>query len=73
MRISHSPHWCCLAQPCPVRVCKALIKGQLSRRDFDGAVEDFVRYELTLHAAGKAAPVADIRALVEPYLVRHAR
>ncbi|AZN98379.1 hypothetical protein EJ066_15075 [Mesorhizobium sp. M9A.F.Ca.ET.002.03.1.2] len=54
-------------------ICKALIKGQLSRRDFEGAVEDYTRYERTLHAAGEAAPAAEIRALVEPYLVRHTR
>lgn len=54
-------------------ICKALIKGQLSCRDFEGAVEDYTRYERTLRAAGEAAPAAEIRALVEPYLVRHTR
>ncbi|WP_292502136.1 hypothetical protein, partial [Mesorhizobium sp.] len=54
-------------------VCKALIKERLSRRDFEAAVDDYGRYERALDAAGEAAPAAEIRALVEPYLVRHRR
>ncbi|RWK61563.1 hypothetical protein [Mesorhizobium sp.] len=54
-------------------VCKALIKERLSRRDFEGAVDDYARYERALRAAGEAAPAAEIRALVDPYLVRHTR
>ena len=53
--------------------CKALIRERLSRRDFEGAVDDYARYERALRAAGEAAPAAEIRALVEPYLVRHTR
>ncbi|TIL62667.1 MAG: hypothetical protein E5Y79_00415 [Mesorhizobium sp.] len=54
-------------------VCKALIRERLSRRDFEGAADDYARYERALRAAGEAAPAAEIRALVEPYLVRHTR
>ncbi|MET3578073.1 DNA-binding SARP family transcriptional activator [Mesorhizobium robiniae] len=54
-------------------VCKALIKERLARRDFEAAVDEYARYERALDAAGEAAPAAEIRALVEPYLVRHTR
>ncbi|MEI8699202.1 hypothetical protein [Mesorhizobium sp. ISC15] len=54
-------------------VCKALIKERLSRRDFETAVDDYARYERALRAAGEAAPAVEIRALVEPYLVRLTR
>jgi hypothetical protein len=52
-------------------ICKALIKEQLSRNDFEGAVDEYGRYERALRAAGDVA-AADIRALVAPYLARQA-
>ncbi|RWN62554.1 hypothetical protein [Mesorhizobium sp.] len=54
-------------------VYKALIRERLSRGDVEGAVDDYARYERALRGAGEAAPAAEIRALVEPYLVRHTR
>ena len=54
-------------------ICKALIKERLSRHDFEGAVDDYARYERALRAAGEAASAAEIRALVDPYLVRQTR
>ncbi|QPB18872.1 hypothetical protein [Rhizobium sp. 007] len=50
-------------------ICKALIKERLARHDFEGAVDDYARYERALRAAGETA-AAEIRALVEPYLIR---
>lgn len=52
-------------------ICKALIKEQLCRNDFEGAVDEYGRYERALRAAGDVA-AADIRALVAPYLARRA-
>ncbi|MCV3205202.1 hypothetical protein OHD62_08475 [Mesorhizobium sp. YC-39] len=52
---------------------KALIKERLSRRDFEGAVDDYARYERALRAAGEGGPAAEIRALVDPHLARQTR
>lgn len=54
-------------------ICKALVRERLSRHDVQGAVDDCARYEQTLLAVGEAAAAVEIRALVDQYLVRHAR